>query len=98
MCNYNFNLPVDAESLVVLARQAIEEHGGNTADQDGHVSFTIPTPVGRLDGTCQVLEPQVISIQVTNKPDLVSCRLVREKLVIYLSEAVRVHAQMSQTA
>ena len=84
MCNYDFNVPVDAE-----------EHGGKTEGQNSHVAFSIPTPVGDLDGTCQVKEPKVISIQVSNKPDLVSCRLIREKLVIYLTEAVRVHSQLS---
>jgi hypothetical protein len=97
MCNYNFNVPVDAESLVGLARQAIEEHGGTTMGENGHVSFTVSTPAGRLDGTCRVTEPQAVTIQITDKPDLLSCSLIREKLVTYLTEAVRIYVQRSPT-
>ena len=95
MCNYDFNVPVDAESLVVLARQAIEEHGGKTVGENGHITFTIPTPVGDLDGTCEVMEPKVVSIRVTNKPDIVPCSVIRQQLVTYLTEAVRIHQAMT---
>ena len=95
MCNYDFNLPVDAEPLVILARQAIEEHGGKTEGENGHVTFTIPTPVGDVNGACEVVEPKVVSIRVTKKPDIVPCSVIRQQLVTYLTEAVRIHRQMN---
>lgn len=96
MCNYNFNLPVDPTMLMETAKAAIEKRGGTTTVQGSKLLFSVPTPVGQIDGACHLLEQSMINIKVTKKPDIVPCALIREKLVGYLTEAVKSQAKLAQ--
>lgn len=96
MCNYNFNLPIDPAALYPTAQSAIIAHGGTTTVKGSKVIFSIPTPLGQIDGVCSVVEQSTLNITVTKKPDFVPCALIREKLVGYLTQAVKTQAKSAQ--
>jgi hypothetical protein len=96
MCNYNFNLPIDPAALFATAQSAIVARGGNATQKGSKVLFSIPTPLGQIDGICTLVEQATLNITVTKKPDIVPCALIREKLVSYLTQAVKMQAKSPQ--
>jgi hypothetical protein len=51
-----------------------------------------------VGGSCRLVEGNVVSIEVTKKPEVVPCAMVREKLVYYITEAVRMFTQQTKAA
>lgn len=98
MCNYNFNLPIDPAALFETAQNAILARGGSATQQGSKVVFSIPTPLGQIDGVCTIVEHATLNITVTKKPDIVPCTMIREKLVSYLTQAVKAHANPPRAA
>ena len=97
MCNYNFELPVDPLPLLARLVRLIEEQGGAVTGEVPNVSVSIPTSVGRVEGRCRLVEGALVNIQVTRKPEFVTCAMVRDRLVVVLTEAVKSQA-MEQAA
>jgi hypothetical protein len=95
-CSFNFELPIEAISLMTMAIRAVEEQGGTTTSQDSGVWFSVPTPAGVVDGTYTVLAKRKINISVSNKPDAIPCSVIRDRLVDYLTEAVKIYARLSR--
>ena len=89
VCNYNFDLPVEPEPLMGLVLRMIEENGGTVTGAFPAVSVSIPTSLGRVEGRCRLVKDRLVNIQVTKKPDFMTCQMVREKLIFILSEAVK---------
>ena len=89
MCNYNFDLPVDPMALMERVLRMIDESGGTVTGTLPSVAVSIPTAVGRVEGTCKLVKDRLVNVRVTKKPDLMTCRMVRERLIFILSEAVK---------
>jgi len=51
-----------------------------------------------VEGKCQLLDDAMVNIQITKKPDLVTCNMVRDNLVAYLTEAVKAYSAQTTTA
>ena len=98
MCNYNFNLPVDPIALIPILRQKIEENGGVVTGEVPNVSVTIPTVIGEVGGNARLTGPSTVYIEVTKMPPMVTCAQVREKLVEYLTEALKMYKRQSKAA
>ena len=96
MCNYNFQLPVDPATLFQLFRQQIVDHGGVVTGEPPHIIVSVPTQVGRVEGKCQLVDDALVNIQITKKPDLVTCNMVRDNLVAYLTEAVKTYSRQAK--
>ena len=96
MCNYNFRLPVDPATLFQLFRQQIVDHGGVVTGEPPHIIVSVPTQVGRVEGKCQLVDDALVNIQITKKPDLVTCNMVRDNLVAYLTEAVKTYSRQAK--
>lgn len=90
-CSFNFKIPNDPVAIIEMVRPLILNAGGTVTGENTHVAFSIPTPVGRFDGACKVVEPTVVNIAVTDKPDIVPCSVIREKLTFYITEAVKMY-------
>ncbi len=95
-CSFNFKIPSDPIAIIDMVRPLIVNAGGTVTGESTHVSFSIPTAVGRFDGACRVVEPTVVNIAVTDKPDLVPCNMIRERLTFYITEAVKMYRQQSK--
>lgn len=98
MCNYNFELPVDPAALIPMVAQMIQENGGTVTGQLPHVAVAFKTPMGPVSGSCQHLGGSLISLTVTKKPEVLTCKMVRDRLITYITEAVRLYALQEEAA
>lgn len=89
MCNYNFELPVDPIPLMAMVKQMIEANGGSVTGQIPNVAVSIPTPMGQVVGNCRLVGTSTVHLSVTKKPEVLSCAIVRDRIVGYLTEAVK---------
>lgn len=78
-CSFQFQFPMSAEELIRKVGQAIRRAGGEL-DGDGQSGFyTVPTPVGTIEGSYAVKD-QTIHIDVLDKPIYVPCALIEKTL------------------
>jgi hypothetical protein len=98
LCNYNFELPVDPVPLMAMVQQMIEENGGRVTGQLPNVSMSIPTPLGLVAGNCHLVNINTVHLKVTKKPEVLTCAMVRDRLVGYIVEAVRLYSLQSEVA
>ncbi len=96
MSSYNFDIPVDPIALMKMVKELVEQNGGIVTGEIPNVSVTFPTVVGEVGGNCRLVNKSVVNIEVTKKPTVVSNTMVREKLVFYVTEAVKLYAQQSK--
>ncbi|MFN8484856.1 MAG: hypothetical protein U0768_17620 [Anaerolineae bacterium] len=98
MCNYNFQLPVDPTALLQMFRQEIIKNGGIVRGELPNVNVSVPTQVGRVEGECRLVSEAMVNIKITKKPPTVSCNMVRDTLVSYLTEAVKTYSAKQNAA
>ncbi len=98
LCSFNFKIPSDPVAILDMVKPMIKEAGGTVVGENADVTFSIPTVVGRFDGACTLVEPSVINIAVTDKPDIVSCKMVRDQLAKYITQAVVMYREQSNGA
>ncbi|MCW3112011.1 MAG: hypothetical protein JWR18_407 [Segetibacter sp.] len=79
MCQFNISFSGDAESLLRRAKQEIESAGGSLVGNASQGEFQAKTPIGSVRGSYQV-EGQQISLAITKKPMLLSCRKIEKEL------------------
>lgn len=92
-CTYNFKIPSDPEGIIEMVRPMIVAAGGTVTGETAITAFSIPTVIGRFDGICTVLDPEQVNIVVTDKPDLISCKVIRDQLTRYITRAVVMYRQ-----
>lgn len=97
-CSFNFKLPSDPAAIINMVRPMIVDGGGTMSGENDNVTFSIPTIVGRFDGVCTVLEPTLVNISVLDKPDIVSCKVIREQLTKYITQALVMYRDQSRAA
>lgn len=97
VCQFNFVLPVEPQSLMKMTRQVIVESGGTVTGELPLLKVSVPSMLGPIDAVCKLVEDSTINIAVTRKPELVSCDVIRTKLVAYLTQGVKMQAQMAKS-
>jgi len=98
VCSYNFKIPSDPVAIIDMVRPMIVDAGGIVTGENTNLLFSIPTVVGQFDGACKVLEPTVVNLTVTNKPEIVSCKMIQKQLTVYITEAVKMYNKQSKTS
>lgn len=98
ICSYNFKIPSDPVAIIDMVRPMIVDAGGTVTGENTDLMFSIPTVVGQFDGACKVLEPTVVNLTVTQKPEIVSCKMIQKQLTVYITEAVKMYNQQSKAA
>ncbi|MFN8496946.1 MAG: hypothetical protein U0641_03755 [Anaerolineae bacterium] len=98
MCTYNFQLPVDPTALLQMFRQEIVDNGGVVTGELPNVNVSMPTQLGRVEGECRLVNEATVNIKITKKPPTVSCNMVRDTLVSYLTEAVKTYSAKKNAA
>ena len=97
-CAFNFKIPADPVAIIGMVRPMIVEAGGTVDGENTDITFSIPTVIGRLDGGCKLLEPTLVNITVTDKPDVISCKMIQKQLTVYITEAVKMYIEQSKSA
>lgn len=96
-CSFNFKIPDDPAAIMDMVRPLIAEGGGTVAGEGANVSFSIPTAVGRFDGVCTAVEPTLVNIAVLAKPDVISCKVIRDQLTRHITLAVQMYRDQSRS-
>jgi hypothetical protein len=97
ICQYNFVLPVDPLPLIEMTRNLILENGGTVTGENPVYIVSMPSPFGQFNAVCKLLSDSEINISVTKKPELVSCDLIRDKLIFFIKEGVKMQVNGSRT-
>ena len=79
MCRFNFPFSGASDSLMSRAKTAIENAGGAFNGNETNGTFKVKTPLGNVGGEYGIVE-QEISIYVSNKPFLLSCKRIEKEL------------------
>lgn len=79
MCQFNIAFHANAESLIRRARQEIERTGGVFTGDTTQGTFKAKTPIGSIAGA-YTITGQVITLSITKKPLLLSCRRIEKEL------------------
>lgn len=90
-CSFNFKIPGDPAAIMDMVRPLIVEGGGTVSGEGANVAFSIPTVVGRFNGVCTAVEPTLVNIAVHEKPDVISCKVIRDQLTKQITLAVRMY-------
>ncbi|MFN8622333.1 MAG: hypothetical protein U0869_16495 [Chloroflexota bacterium] len=75
---------MDPASLFERVKREIEAHGGTVTGNPTAMRVKVPTPIGSVEGNVDVVAPNRVSIEVTRKPLVVSCGMVRDKIKEYV--------------
>lgn len=86
-CDFSFNALDGPATLLQKARAAITDIGGELIGDEKAGSFKLPTPLGTVKGTYE-LNDTSINLSITDKPLLISCGKIEEKLRQYLTPVV----------
>lgn len=87
-CSFTFQFPISAQELVSKVENAIRGAGGEL-DGDAQAGFfSVPTPVGVIEGSYAV-SGQSIQIDVLEKPTFLSCALIDKTLKMILHREQR---------
>ena len=86
LCSFSFEFPVSAEELVRRVGGAVRSAGGKFSGDTAEGHYAIETPVGPIAGAYSV-SGQTIQIDVTDKPIILPCSLIRSKLNEFVQQA-----------
>jgi hypothetical protein len=98
LCSFKFELPVDPIGLMAMVKRMILENGGKVTGEIPNISISVPTALGPVEGSCRMTTKSVVNIQVDKMPEFVSCNQVREKLVYFITEAVKLYVEQQRAA
>ncbi|AWI25890.1 hypothetical protein [Flavobacterium pallidum] len=82
MCQFTISFTQSAAELVATAKKAIEDRGGTFSGDTASGDFKLNNPI-RIKGR-YTLSGQNIDIVITDKPMLVPCSMIKNKLQEYL--------------
>ncbi len=82
-CNFKIPFPESSEELLIIAHKSIAEHKGIFEGDTKSGHFSIPIGIGHIEGNYTIANSE-ISIDVTKKPMLVSCKMIEKRLTEYL--------------
>lgn len=97
-CAFNFKIPADPMAIIGMVRPMFVEAGGTVTGENADFTFSMPTKIGRFDGACKVLELTLVNITVTQRPDVISCKMIQKQLTVYITEAVKMYRDQSKAA
>jgi hypothetical protein len=86
VCSFRFDFPMSAEGLIRRVGDAVRSAGGSFAGDAAEGHYTVSTPIGPIAGTYSV-SGQTIKIDVTDKPIILSCKLIEKKLNEFIQRA-----------
>lgn len=83
-CTFSVEFAGSAEALAARVRQAITGGGGQFEGDAASGCFTIPSPMGQVQGHYQIAASS-IEIELTKKPRAVPCRRIETMLAAFLA-------------
>ncbi len=89
MANCSFSIPFNGSAVDIKtkAENAIVNAKGTFTGDASAGNFKVPTPVGEIAGTYTISEC-AIDIKISDKPFLVGCKMIEDKLTAYINPVV----------
>lgn len=82
-CHFEIEFPESPNEMLATAKSSIKgAHGTFHGDTSGG-HFTVPVGIGDIEGSYTLAEGK-ITIDITKKPLLISCKVIENKLRSYL--------------
>lgn len=83
MCEFSVPFGATPDELVKGAKAGIEGRGGSFVGDTRTGDFVIKTPVGAVKGGYTIRGSE-ISVKITKKPFVVTCKVIEQKFAGYL--------------
>ena len=78
-CSFKFKLETDRAEAVEKVKTTIETEGGEFSGDENKGTFSLPTPVGVIEGSYQV-EVDELKIDISKKPSFLPCSMMETEL------------------
>jgi hypothetical protein len=89
MCKFTIDYEGHPSVILEEAKKLIERDGGVLKTSETHAWFTVHTPVGRVDGVCELSESSGIGVTIVKKPFLVPCVVIKDRIIAAFAAAAK---------
>ena len=78
-CSFKFKIEVDPADTIKKVKAKIEQEDGTFNGDENEGNFSLPTPVGVIEGSYQLNEDE-LKIDITKKPAFLPCSMLEGEL------------------
>ena len=78
-CSFQFKLEAAPAETIKKVKVKIEQEGGTFNGDENEGKFTLPTPVGVIEGSYQVTADE-LKIDIYKKPSFIPCSMLETEL------------------
>jgi len=78
-CSFKFKIEADPAEQIEKVKAKIEQEGGTFNGDENEGTFSLPTPVGVIEGSYQ-LTAEELKIDITKKPAFLPCSMLESEL------------------
>lgn len=78
-CSFQFKIETNPAETLNEVKVKIEQEGGTFNGDETEGTFSLPTPVGVIEGSYQVTEDE-LKIDITKKPAFLPCSMLEGEL------------------
>jgi len=76
-----------ADEVFTKASAAIQHAGGSITGSGNNGTFSLPTPVGKIEGSFSI-EEGTMNVTITDKPLFISCSVIEQRLKGFINTSV----------
>ena len=78
-CSFKFNLELNPNEIINNVKLKIESEGGSLSGNENEGNFSLPTPIGSVEGKYSVSGHE-LKIDITGKPMMLPCSMIESEL------------------
>jgi len=78
-CSFKFKIETDPADTIKKVKAKIEQEGGTFNGDENEGNFSLPTPVGEIEGSYHVTADE-LKIDITKKPTFLPCSMLEGEL------------------
>ena len=78
-CSFKFKIETDPAETIEKVKTKIEQEGGTFNGDENEGKFSLPTPVGEIEGSYQITADE-LKIDITKKPSFLPCSMLEGEL------------------
>lgn len=78
-CNFKFNINLNPDEIINTVKSKIENEGGKFSGDEQEGNFTLPTPVGEIEGNYSIMHSE-LNINISKKPMMIPCSMIESEL------------------
>jgi hypothetical protein len=78
-CSFKFKIEAAPAETIKKVKTKIEEEGGNFNGDENKGNFSLPTPIGEIEGGYKVTADE-LKIDIYKKPSFIPCSMLESEL------------------